>query len=126
MDVTLWIELRSEYVDNTGVRRHVGVEVVADYLQLQGERIIATHHDSPVFDSERSDVIGVRITGQSVAAPPRFTDREGQQWTSAEDDALRQLSTDGASTGRMAYELGRRSDEVQRRLSQRDLEWPST
>jgi hypothetical protein len=124
IDITLWIELRSEYVDTEGVKRHVGVEVVADYIQLADEQIIATHHSSPVFTSDRSDVIGIRIIGQTQSSPPRFTDREGQPWTTEEDHALHELSTAGASTGRMAYELGRQSIEVPKRTSQLGLPLP--
>ena len=124
MDIILWIELRSEYVDTAGVKRHAGVEVIADHLELRGEQIIATRHSSPVFTAQHSDVIGVHITGQTAAAPPRFTDRDGQPWTSEEDDALRELSTDGVSVGKMAYELGRGPVEVHKRVSRLDLPLP--
>ena len=124
MDVTLWIELRPEYVDTSGVTRHAGVDVVADYLQISDEQVIATHHGSPVFTAQRSDVIGVRVTAATESAPPRFADRDGQPWTTEEDAALRELSGTGASTGRVSYELGRRAGEVHKRVSQLGLRSP--
>jgi hypothetical protein len=120
-DVTFWIELRSEYVDTAGVKRHAGVEVVADYLQLTGEQVVATHHSSPVFTAERSDVVGIRVIDATPAAPPRFSDRAGQPWTPEEDDAIRELRANGLSTGQIAYDLARSEVEVRKRIHQLDL-----
>ena len=121
MEVTFCIELRPEYVDTAGIKRHATVEVIGDYISLGDDKVIATHHSSPVFTSDQSDVVGIRIVGQAPSPPPRFTDREGLPWTAEEDDALRELSAAGASMGGMGYELGRRLVEIRKRTEQLGL-----
>jgi len=124
LDIILRFELRSEFVDANGVKQHPSVEVVADHIQLGDEQVIATHHGSPTFSSARTDVIGIRVAGHTQSSPPRFTQREGQPWTAEEEELLREMSAEGASAGRMAYELGRQPFEIQKRTSQLDLPRP--
>jgi hypothetical protein len=125
MDVTLSISLRPEYVDATGTERRVSVDVIGDDIEFQGDRVVITHHGAQVFSGARDDVTGIRITGATSSAPPRFAGRHGQEWSADEDEVLRELIGAGSSMGRLAYEMGRSGVEISKRAGRLGLAHPS-